>query len=101
MFFFGHAAFGLWAVAALLALIVLLQKVLPPYVYAHNNPLLLLSVVLVIVGVQFVLMGLLAELAIRTLHESQAKPVSVVRETIDRTPPNQPAPTGRPPVRTR
>ncbi len=101
MYFFGFAAFGLWAVAAVLALIVILQKVLPPYVYAHNNPLLLLSVVLVIVGVQFVLMGLLAELAIRTLHESQAKPVYVVREIIERTPHKQPATNGRPAVRTR
>src|SRR6266851_1817900 len=101
MYFFGFAAFGLWAVAALLALIVILQKVLPPYVFAHNNPLLLLSVVLVIVGVQFILMGLLAELAIRTLHESQAKPVYVVREIIEKTPHRQPATNGRPAVRTR
>ena len=101
MYFFGFAAFGLWAVAALLALIVILQKVLPPYVFAHNNPLLLLSVVLVIVGVQFILMGLLAELAIRTLHESQAKPVYVVREIIEKTPHKQPATNGRPAVRTR
>ena len=83
MYFFGFAAFGLWAVAAILAVIVLLQKLLPPYVYAHNNPLLLLSVVLLIVGVQFILMGLLAELVIRTYHESQTKPTYVVREVIE------------------
>jgi len=83
MYFFGFAAFALWAVAAILALIVILQKVLPPYVYAHNNPLLLLSVVLLIVGVQFILMGLLAELVIRTYHESQIKPTYVVREVIE------------------
>src|SRR5689334_18348728 len=93
MYFFGFAAFGLWAVAALLALIVILQKVLPPYVYAHNNPLLLLSVVLVIVGVQFILMGLLAELSIRTLHESQSKPTYVVREIIERSPHHRQAAT--------
>src|SRR5260370_7187196 len=60
MYFFGFAAFGLWAVAAVLALIVILQKVLPPYVYAHNNPPLLLSVVLSILGAHFLLMRLLA-----------------------------------------
>jgi hypothetical protein len=64
--------------------IALLQKVLPPYVYVHQNPLLLLSVFLAIVGVQFILMGLLAELAIRTYHESQAKTTYVVREIIER-----------------
>ncbi len=102
MYFFGFAAFGLWAVAAVLAAIVLLQKLLPPYVYAHNNPLLLLSVVLFIVGVQFILMGLLAELSIRTLHESQSKPTYVVREIIERTPRHRPAVTnGRQAVRAR
>ena len=95
MYFFGFAAFVLWAIAFVLAAIVILQKVLPPYVYAHNNPLLLLSVVLVIVGVQFILMGLLAELAIRTYHESQARPTYVVREVIEKTPHRQPATNGR------
>ena len=34
MYFFGFAAFVLWAIAFVLAAIVILQKVLPPYVYA-------------------------------------------------------------------
>jgi hypothetical protein len=95
MYFFGFAAFGLWALAAVLAAIVLLQKLLPPYVYAHNNPLLLLSVVLLIVGVQFILMGLLAELSIRTYHESQMRPTYVVREVIERAPQREPVTNGR------
>jgi glycosyltransferase involved in cell wall biosynthesis len=101
MYFFGFAAFGLWGLAMLLAAIVILQKLLPPYVYAHNNPLLLLSVVLFIVGVQFILMGLLAELSIRTYHESQHKPTYVVREIIARSLPKQSVTNGRPSVRTR
>jgi glycosyltransferase involved in cell wall biosynthesis len=95
MYFFGFAAFGLWALAALLAAIVLLQKLLPPYVFAHNNPLLLLSVVLFIVGVQFILMGLLAELSIRTYHESQMRPTYVVREVIERVAHRQQVTNGR------
>jgi glycosyltransferase involved in cell wall biosynthesis len=101
MYFFGFAAFGLWALALLLAAIVILQKLLPPYVYAHNNPLLLLSVVLFIVGVQFILMGLLAELAIRTYHESQHKPTYVVREIIARSPARHSVTNGRQAVRSR
>ena len=103
MYFFGFAAFGLWAVAVLFAAIVLLQKILPPHVYVHQNPLLLLSILFVIVGVQFILMGLLAELSIRTLHESQAKPTYVVREVIEREPASQPQPAtnGSPAVRSR
>ena len=101
MYFFGFGGFVLWAIALILAAIVLIQKLLPPYVYAHNNPLLLLSVVLVIVGVQFILMGLLAELSIRTYHESQSKPTYVVREIIEKEPHRQPATNGRPALRTR
>jgi len=83
IYFFGFAAFGLWALAIVCAAVVIIQKLLPPYPYAHNNPLLLLSVFLGIVGVQFILMGLLAELSIRTYHESQAKATYVVREIIE------------------
>jgi hypothetical protein len=62
---------------------VLVEKVLPPHVYAHRNPLLLLAVFLATLGIQFIMMGLLAELAIRTYHESQDKPIYVVREVVD------------------
>ncbi len=34
------------------------------------------------VGLQFILMGLLAEMLVRTYHESQAKPIYAVRERI-------------------
>lgn len=83
IYFFGFAAFWLWALALVFAAVVIIQKLLPPYPYAHNNPLLLLAVFLAIVGAQFILMGLLAELSIRTYHESQGKNVYVVREVIE------------------
>ena len=86
IYFFGFAAFGLWALAFIFAAIVIIQKLLPPYPYAHNNPLLLLSVFLGIVGVQFILMGLLAELSIRTYHESQGKTTYVVRQVVEAAP---------------
>jgi glycosyltransferase involved in cell wall biosynthesis len=98
IYFFGFAAFGLWALAFVFAAIVIVQKVLPPYVYAHNNPLLLLAVFLGIVGVQFILMGLLAELSIRTYHESQAKTTYVVREIIERPSRKEATTDGRPTV---
>jgi glycosyltransferase involved in cell wall biosynthesis len=98
IYFFGFAAFGLWALALVFAAIVIIQKILPPYPYAHNNPLLLLSVFLAIVGVQFILMGLLAELSIRTYHESQAKTTYVVREIIERSPRREATTDGRPTV---
>lgn len=102
MYFFGFTAFAVWAVAVILAIVVIAQKILPPHVYAHDNPLLLLSVVLFIVGMQCILMGLLAELSIRTYHESQQKPTYVVREVIEGTPNHQHGVTdGRQAVRAR
>jgi glycosyltransferase involved in cell wall biosynthesis len=47
-----------------------------------RNPLLIIAIVMFAVGVQFILMGLLAEMLVRTYHESQAKPIYVVRERL-------------------
>jgi glycosyltransferase involved in cell wall biosynthesis len=50
-----------------------------------QSPLLLLSALLFIVGVQLIMMGLLAEIGVRTYHESQAKPTYVVRRVVRRS----------------
>jgi glycosyltransferase involved in cell wall biosynthesis len=47
-----------------------------------QTPLPILAVVMFAVGVQFLLMGLLAEMLVRTYHESQAKPIYAVRERM-------------------
>jgi hypothetical protein len=49
--------------------------------FMTGNPLLLLSVTLELVGVQFISMGLLGELLTRTYFESQGKSAYVVRAT--------------------
>ncbi len=100
IYFFGFAAFGLWALAVLCGIAVIVQKLLPPHPYTHDNPLLLVAVLLAIVGVQFILMGLLAELSIRTYHESQDKATYVVREVIEAPAQRQTA-NGRTALRTR
>jgi glycosyltransferase involved in cell wall biosynthesis len=46
------------------------------------TPLPIIAVVMFAVGVQFLLMGLLAEMLVRTYHESQSKPIYAVRERI-------------------
>jgi len=50
-------------------------------IYAYRQPSLLIAVFFLTIGVNLVLMGLLAELIIRTYHESQGKPTYSVRET--------------------
>lgn len=48
-----------------------------------TSPWLMLSVLLTVLGVQFLMMGLLGELVIRTYHEAQGKPIYVVRRVLE------------------
>ena len=47
-----------------------------------ERPILLLAVMLILIGVQFFVMGLLAELSVRTYYESQNKPIYRVRSVL-------------------
>jgi glycosyltransferase involved in cell wall biosynthesis len=49
-------------------------------VFVYRQPSLIVGVFLFTIGVNLILMGLLAELIVRTYHESQSKPVYLVRE---------------------
>lgn len=68
--------------AVILGVIVLYQKIARGFDMS-GNPLLILAAVLFITTVQFILMGLLAELLVRTYHESQDRPTYVIREILD------------------
>lgn len=48
-----------------------------------GNPLLLLSVMLVVIGVQFISMGLIGEVLARTYFESQGKTPYAIRATLN------------------
>jgi len=48
-----------------------------------NRPLLLLGILLIFTGVQLVTLGLLAEMQARTYHESQDKPIYVIRDVLE------------------
>jgi glycosyltransferase involved in cell wall biosynthesis len=47
-----------------------------------GRPLLLLAILLMFIGIQFITMGLLGEMLARTYHESQDRPVYVVGEVL-------------------
>jgi glycosyltransferase involved in cell wall biosynthesis len=51
--------------------------------HMNRNPLLLLSVLLTVVGVQFISMGLIGEVLSRTYFESQGKTLYLIRTTLN------------------
>jgi glycosyltransferase involved in cell wall biosynthesis len=52
-------------------------------VHLNRMPLATLSMIMFAMGVQFIFMGLLAEMIVRTYHESQDKPTYLIRERIN------------------
>ncbi len=75
---FGFLSFFVSTVAAVWAVVLkLVHKA--DFI---QTPLPIIAVVMFAVGIQFLLMGLLAEMLVRTYHESQAKRIYAVREKI-------------------
>ena len=54
-----------------------------------DRPIVLLAILMVVVGVQFVSLGLLGEMVVRTYHESQSKPIYRVREIVEPAEPHR------------
>jgi len=78
---FGGSGLALIGLSFVTGTIMLIQKL------AYNQsiiqtPLLLLSALLFILGFQSILLGLAAELLIRTYYESQNKPIYVIRQVF-------------------
>ncbi len=48
-----------------------------------TNPWTMLGVLLTVLGVQFLMMGLLGEILTRTYHEAQGKPIYAVRQVLE------------------
>ena len=75
---FGLLAFLLSMVAGIWAFVL-------KFVYGTSfilTPLPIIAIVMLAISVQFILMGLLAEMLVRTYHESQDKTIYAVREKI-------------------
>jgi hypothetical protein len=71
------------ALAGLLSGLIVVYQKLHSNFFMNRNPLLTLTAVLMITTVQFILMGLLAELLVRTYHESQNRPTYVIKEVLE------------------
>ncbi len=79
--------FGLWGILSGLAGFALagyltIQRLFFGVPLA-NRPILLLAILLIFIGIQFISMGLLGELQVRTYHESQGKPIYYIKEIFE------------------
>ncbi len=77
--FFASIFAGLYAVFMKAANLIGLPQFQADFV---ETPLPVLSIVMFAISIQFFLMGLLAELLVRTYHESQNKAIYAVRERV-------------------
>src|SRR6266699_354182 len=82
LYAFGMPGLASLTLGGVLSALVLGQKILPPKVRANRNPLLSLSVLFSGFGMQCIMTGLLAELLMRTYHESQGKSTYVINNTL-------------------
>ncbi len=78
---FGLLGFVSGVVGFCIALFLTIQRQVYGIPLA-NRPLLLLAILLIFIGLQFVTLGLLGEIQARTYHEAQNKPIYVIREII-------------------
>ena len=82
LYLFGGLGFALCSSGVVVAAYTLFQKYFE-HIWVHRNPLLVIAVFLFMLGVQLVMLGLLAEIQIRTYHEASAKPTYLVRQTVN------------------
>jgi hypothetical protein len=82
IYLFGGAGLVLIALSILDLAVLIIRRIIPPYEHMIRSPLLLMSVMLFTLGFQSILMGLIAELMVRTYYESQSKATYSIRRTI-------------------
>lgn len=91
MHLFGNIGFPLGAVGFLILFLLGMSKIWAGIIggwpgfhdyQIGERPLLLMGVLLVILGAQFIAMGLLAELIVRTYYEAQGKTVYYIKDII-------------------
>ena len=79
--------FGKWGIytlfAGFLSGLATLYMKLFEHMSMNRNPLWILTIFLLFMGIQFIVLGLLGELNARTYYEAQGKPIYVVREKLN------------------
>lgn len=82
IYLFGGTGLGLMVMSALLMIYLFIRRIFF-LVGVTGSPLFQTSMMFFILGFQSMLMGLIAELLVRTYHESQRKPTYTVRTRIN------------------
>jgi glycosyltransferase involved in cell wall biosynthesis len=78
---FGGAGMTLFCLGILAGLLVLYRRIV--WGGAWISPMILISFFFITMGAMFILLGLIAEIIIRIYHESQKKPIYIVKSTIN------------------
>ena len=78
---FGGAGMTLFVLGILTGLFVLVRRIIWGGVWI--SPMILISFLFITMGVMFILLGLIAEIIIRTYHESQGKPIYAIKSTVN------------------
>lgn len=78
---FGLTGMACGGIAILITLMMIIQRQFYQQPMG-DRPLLLLAILLIFIGIQFVTIGLLAEIQVRTYHESQDKPIYHVKKLL-------------------
>lgn len=82
IYLFGGTGLALMGISAILLAFLFVRRIFF-MVSVFESPLFIMAIMIVIMGFQSVLMGLIAELLARTYHESQNKPTYNIRSSIN------------------
>jgi glycosyltransferase involved in cell wall biosynthesis len=82
IYVFGGLGLISMALAFIFMIVVICQRVFGEQLHLNRNVLVTFTILLVMASIQFILMGLLAEIMVRTYHESQGRPTYVVRDRL-------------------
>lgn len=85
IYLFGGGGFALIA-ASVIGILFLVIRKLVMQIDILSSPIFIISVLATMSGFQAILMGLIAELLVRTYHESQQKPTYTVRKVTRSNP---------------
>jgi glycosyltransferase involved in cell wall biosynthesis len=82
IYLFGGAGILLIALSAVLMLFLMVRR-LVWMISVFDSPFFQMSTMFMILGFQSILMGLIAEMLVRTYHESQRKPTYTIRKAMN------------------